>query len=189
MFAFLHNRDIVENGGVFVAYAKSLGSVAPRTLGNKFSADLTRMNPDMNAMPNAMPTPTPMISRGREVALGVNVVVIKGNHKGYKGIIKDLNGPLARVELHTRMRTITIERNKLGVEDPSSKSIKTLEEWERERNSRKRPDTAGYHHATPTPMSSRTPGGFAGGATGGYGGYSSGKYVPSLRFCVRLSIY
>lgn len=179
----------MENGGVFVAYAKSLGSVAPRTLGNKFSADLTRMNPDMNAMPNAMPTPTPMISRGREVALGVNVVVIKGNHKGYKGIIKDLNGPLARVELHTRMRTITIERNKLGVEDPSSKSIKTLEEWERERNSRKRPDTAGYHHATPTPMSSRTPGGFAGGATGGYGGYSSGKYVPSLRFCVRLSIY
>lgn len=175
MFAFLHNRDVVENGGVFVTNAKSLGSVAPRTLSNKFSADLTRMNPEMNAMPSAAPTPTPMVSRGREVALGLNVIVIKGNHKGYKGIIKDLNGPLARVELHTRMRTITIERNKLGVEDASTKSIKTLEEWEKERNSRRRPDSAGYQHATPTPLGSRTPGGFSAGTGGGYGGYSSGK--------------
>jgi transcription elongation factor SPT5 len=124
MFAFLHNRDIVENGGVFVAQAKSLGSVAPRTVNSKFSGDLTKMNPDMNAPSAGMTGATPMVSRGREVALGLNVIVIKGNHKGYKGIIKDLNGPLARIELHTRMRTITIERNKLGVEDASSKSIR-----------------------------------------------------------------
>lgn len=180
MFAFLHNRDIVENGGVFVAYAKSLGSVAPRTVNSKFSGDLTKMNPDMNAPSAGMTGTTPMVSRGREVALGLNVIVIKGNHKGYKGIIKDLNGPLARIELHTRMRTITIERNKLGVEDASSKSIKTLEEWERERNASKRNNTPGAGiNSNLTPMSSRTPSGYSSGAAGVYGGYSSGKYVSS----------
>lgn len=118
-----------------------------------------------------------MVNPGREVALGLNVMVIKGNHKGYKGIIKDLNGPLARVELHTRMRTITIERNKLGVEDASSKSIKTLEEWERDRNSHRKNNATGYTNSNHTPMQMRTP---AGNTPGGPGGYSSGKYVPNI---------
>lgn len=174
LFAFLHNRDIVENGGVFVTYAKSLGSVAPRTVSTKFSGDLTKMNPDMTT-PGGMTGATPMVNRGREVALGQNVVVIKGNHKGLKGIIKDLNGPLARVELHTRMRTITIERNKLGVEDRSSKEIKTLEQWERERISDKRGDSQGRANTNHTPLSQRTPSGFTPQGAGGYGGYSSGK--------------
>ena len=120
LYAFLHNRDIVENGGVFVTYARSLGSIVPR--GTKAAGpgqpgfDPSRMNPNIMGPnggmgPPAAPAGAP---RGREVAVGLAVTVIKGNHKGYKGIIKDLNGPLARVELHTNMKTITIERNKLG---------------------------------------------------------------------------
>jgi transcription elongation factor SPT5 len=41
------------------------------------------------------------------------VWVIKGAHKGYVGSIKDTNGPLARVELHTNNKVITIEKEKL----------------------------------------------------------------------------
>lgn len=185
----------MENGGVFVVNAKALGSVAPRTASSKFSGDLTKMNPEMNAMPSGMTGATPMVSRGREVGLGLNVIVIKGNHKGYKGIIKDLNGPLARIELHTRMRTITIERNKLGVEDASSKSIKTLEEWERDRNAKRSNATSGSTNSNGTPMGSRTPGGLTSSAAGGYAGYSSGKYVastclgPSLRLLLTVPTY
>jgi transcription elongation factor SPT5 len=53
---------------------------------------------------------------GREPAIGQFVIIVKGNHKGYKGICKDMNGPLARIELHTNNKTITIERTKLGIE-------------------------------------------------------------------------
>lgn len=132
-------------------------------------------------MPSGMTGATPMVNRGREVALGQNVVVIKGNHKGLKGIIKDLNGPLARVELHSRMRTITIERNKLGVEDRNSKELKTLEQWERDRIATKKNNSIGHANTNHTPLSQRTPSGYTPAPASGYGGYSSGKYV-SLRF-------
>lgn len=123
-FAFLHNRDIVENGGVFVAQARQLASVAPRAGGAKGGpTDLSKMNPEMQAglTPYGQAAQSGMLGGaarppGREPAIGQFVVIVKGNHKGYKGICKDMNGPLARVELHTNNKTITIERTKLGVQ-------------------------------------------------------------------------
>lgn len=149
-------------------------------MSNKFSGDLTKMNPDMNVPPGGgLANATPMMTRGREVALGAAVVIIKGPNKGLKGIIKDINGPLARVELHTRMRTITIERNKLGVEDKNSNTIRTLEQWEIERTKNKRNDSMGHGNANLTPMSVRTPSGYTPAGPSGYSGYSTGKYVDS----------
>lgn len=102
-----------------MTYARYLGSIAPR--GNKLASglsDLSRLNPDLQAqnalLQSGMMGGATPARGGRELALGLAVTVIKGPHKTYKGIIKDLNGQLARVELHTNMKTITIERNKLG---------------------------------------------------------------------------
>lgn len=82
------------------------------------------MNPDLAggaAMSAAMASGMMGLPGGagrgqREYAVGAHVTVVKGNHKGYKGIVKDINGPLARVELHTNSKTITIEKGKLGAE-------------------------------------------------------------------------
>jgi transcription elongation factor SPT5 len=116
-YAFLHNRDYLENGGIFVTRARSLASLAPK--GNVVKpgvGDLSKMNPAMSggAMTGGM-VGSGHIGRGpRDRLIGVTIIVIKGPNKGYVGTIKDTNGPMARVELHTGNKMITIDKEKLG---------------------------------------------------------------------------
>ena len=49
----------------------------------------------------------------QDCLIGVTVVVVKGAHKGYIGTIKDTNGAIARVELHTGNNVISIDKEKL----------------------------------------------------------------------------
>jgi transcription elongation factor SPT5 len=104
MFAFLYNRKIVENGGVFVAYARSLTSTAPK--GNKAKPG-SGLNPDRFGV-----TPTPQaqtsVSFRPDGRIHRKVSVTRGAYKGYAGVIKDVTGGQARVELHTNSKVITI---------------------------------------------------------------------------------
>lgn len=112
-FAFLHNRELTENGGVFVTRARSLVSLAPKQslIVPKTGSDLSKMNPAL-AMPAV--SAAAMGSRGpRDRSIGTFVQVIRGPHKGYVGRIRDTNGNIARVELTTRNKLITIEKDKL----------------------------------------------------------------------------
>jgi transcription elongation factor SPT5 len=43
----------------------------------------------------------------------MTVVVVKGAHKGYIGTIKDTNGAITHVELHTVNKVISIDKEKL----------------------------------------------------------------------------
>jgi transcription elongation factor SPT5 len=115
-FAFLHNREIVENGGVFVTRARSLASLAPK--GNAMKpgvGDLSKMNPAMSGgAPLGGMVGSGNMGRGpRDRLIGVFVTVIKGPNKGLHGTIKDTNGPLARVELSANNKVISIEKEKL----------------------------------------------------------------------------
>ena len=49
----------------------------------------------------------------RDRHIGFLVMIIKGPHKGYVGTIKDTNGNIARVELHTNNKVVTVEKEKL----------------------------------------------------------------------------
>lgn len=49
----------------------------------------------------------------RDRHIGATVVVVKGPYKGYAGTIKDTNGPVARVELRTGNKVISIDKDKL----------------------------------------------------------------------------
>lgn len=113
-FAFLHNRDIAENGGVFVTRARSLISLAPKgNLAPKLG-DLSKMNPAMSGGAAGGMVGSGNIGRGpRDRLIGVTVVIIKGPRKGYVGHIKDTNGNIARVELLTGNKVITIDKEKL----------------------------------------------------------------------------
>ena len=112
-FAFLHNRDITENGGVFVTRVRSLASQAPKGNIVRAGADLSKMNPAMIAPTGGMVGSGAMGRGPRDRDIGTTVTVVKGPHKGYTGTIKDTNGPIARVELRTGNKLITIEKEKI----------------------------------------------------------------------------
>jgi transcription elongation factor SPT5 len=112
-FAFLHNRDITENGGVFVTRVRSLASQAPKGNIVREGADLSKMNPAMIAPTGGMVGSGAMIRGPRDRDIGTTVTAVKGPHKGYTGTIKDTIGPIARVELRTGNKVITIEKEKL----------------------------------------------------------------------------
>ncbi|KZT26128.1 transcription elongation factor Spt5 [Neolentinus lepideus HHB14362 ss-1] len=117
-FAFLHNRDYNENGGVFVTRARSLASLAPRGNLLKAGTDLSKMNPAMSGGAGGGMVGSAMGRGPRDWVIGLSVSVIRGTYKGYVGTIKDTNGPVARVELHTNNKIITIERDKLKARNP-----------------------------------------------------------------------
>ncbi|KAH9169562.1 early transcription elongation factor of RNA pol II, NGN section-domain-containing protein, partial [Lactarius sanguifluus] len=105
-FAFLHNREITKNGGVFVTRARSLVSLAPK--GIRPGTDLSEMNPATSGGVGSG------MGRGpRDRLIGVLVTVVKGPQKGYIGIIKETNGPIARVQLNNNNKVITIEKERL----------------------------------------------------------------------------
>ncbi|KAF9011770.1 hypothetical protein BDQ17DRAFT_1344799 [Cyathus striatus] len=164
-YAFLHNRDIAENGGVFVTRTQSLASLAPK--GNMIKPagmDLSKMNPAM-AVPIGGMVGSGAMGRGpRDRHIGVTVVVVKGAHKGYAGTIKDTNGQIARVELRTGNKIISIEKDKLYRRLPDGK-LEPLDKPMGFGGGR------GGHNG----------GGRRGGApfSGGYGGGANSQQLPS----------
>ncbi|KWU44835.1 transcription elongation factor Spt5 [Rhodotorula sp. JG-1b] len=110
MFAFLHSRDITENGGVFVSYARNLESTAPRP--NKPSGGMG-MNPDrLNMMGGGPAVPKVQVATGvqmgRDHRINRRVAITRGTYKGNHGVIKDVTGNSARVELHSISKTVTV---------------------------------------------------------------------------------
>ncbi|KAH9022167.1 transcription elongation factor Spt5 [Lactarius pseudohatsudake] len=95
-FAFLHNREIIENGGVFVTRARSLVSLAPKGNIIRPGTDLSKMNPALSGGVTGGMVGSGMGRGPRDRLIGVLVTVVKGPQKGYIGIIKDTNGPIAR---------------------------------------------------------------------------------------------
>ncbi|KAL4076796.1 hypothetical protein V8B97DRAFT_1866799 [Scleroderma yunnanense] len=113
-FAFLHNRDVAENGGVFVTRCRSLASLAPKGNIVKPGTDLTKMNPHMTGgAPTGGMVGSAMTRDPRDRDIGATVAIVQGPQKGYIGIIRDTNGPSARVELHIGNKVVTIDKKKL----------------------------------------------------------------------------
>ncbi|KPV74247.1 uncharacterized protein RHOBADRAFT_37222 [Rhodotorula graminis WP1] len=158
LFVFLHTRDALEHGGVFVSYARNLESTAPRP--NKPKVGMG-MNP---AMAGGMPQPQVQTGSSFRPDQRINrrVAVTRGTYKANTGIIKDVTGQLARVELHSNNKVITVELAKLKEQLPDG----TLVELQERRGD-------GYGGAT-----------VYGGALGGGGGtgmYGGGR-TPAPNF-------
>ncbi|KZS88010.1 transcription elongation factor Spt5 [Sistotremastrum niveocremeum HHB9708] len=125
-YAFLHNREIAENGGVFVTRTRALASVAPKTIGKAAGPDLSKLNPAVGGAAMGGTVGSSLFRGPRDRLVGIQVMIVQGNYKGYVGLIKDTNGPHARVELNTNNKVVTIDKSKLRRRNPDG-SIAELE--------------------------------------------------------------
>ena len=121
-FLFLHSREQTENSGISVVRATNVATVAAKggrvAQGGSSGPDLTKMNPAlMRNGANGNAQMAPPKSFGRDRALGQTVTIRKGAYKGLLGIVKDTTDNEARVELHTKAKTITVPKDTLGFKE------------------------------------------------------------------------
>lgn len=118
-FVFLHNREQTENSGVFVCRANNVATIVAKggRVAQSTGPDLSKMNPAMlrnGTSGGATMMPPPARVGGRDRTIGQTVTIRQGPYKGLMGIIKDATDHTARVELHTKNKTVTIDKIKLG---------------------------------------------------------------------------
>ena len=117
-FVFLHNREQNEYSGVFVCRATNVATIVAKggRVSQSTGPDLSKMNPAVlrNGASGGSIMPPPAKIGGKDKTIGQTVTIRQGPYKGLMGIIKDATDNSARVELHTKSKTITIEKMKLG---------------------------------------------------------------------------
>lgn len=125
MIVFLHNREYTENGGVFIARARSLEPLAPKSISTKTKkdgGDLSKMNPALSSLSGggANDVRVEGVRRmgGRDMHKGKNVAIIKGPYKTYRGRITETTGNMARIELTSVSKPITVSLDWLVEKDP-----------------------------------------------------------------------
>jgi transcription elongation factor SPT5 len=121
-FLFLYNREQTDNSGLSVVRASNVATVAAKggrvAQGPSSGPDLNKMNPAVmrNGLNGNGPMPPPK-SFGRDRALGQTVTIRRGAYKGLLGIVKDTTDAEARVELHTKGKTVTVPKDTLGFKE------------------------------------------------------------------------
>ena len=85
--------------------------------------DLTAMNPALKLHKNGSenkPVQQQPRSFGRDKAIEQTVIIRKGAYKGLLGIVKDTTDTHARVELHTKSKTITVPKENLSFKNKTT---------------------------------------------------------------------
>ena len=122
-YLFIYNREQTENSGISALRSTNVITVAAKggrvAQTNGTGPDLSKMNPAMvrNGVNGNSSMPPPK-TFGRDRALGQTVTVRRGPYKGLLGIVKDTTDTQARVELHTKGKTITVAKDTLAFKDP-----------------------------------------------------------------------
>ena len=115
---FLYNREYAENGGVFLARARQVEPLAPTSV-KSGPTDLAKMNPAL-AEPATDGGANAVAPRrgGRDIFAGRHVAIVRGPYKTYRGIIKETTGGMARVELHTMSKILTVPLDHMVEKNP-----------------------------------------------------------------------
>ncbi|KAI9743566.1 MAG: transcription elongation factor spt5 [Claussenomyces sp. TS43310] len=122
-YLFLHSPEQSQNAGVFVVRTTNVATISAK--GGRIAAaagpDLNTMNPAMkrNGLNGGDMAPPPR-TFGRDRAIGQTVTIRRGPYKGLLGIVKDTTDTNARIELHTKSKTVNVPRDALGFKDKVS---------------------------------------------------------------------
>lgn len=124
LFAFLHSRETTANNGIFVVRSKNLLPLDARVTAQNTGPDYSKQDPTLNKN-----LPTNLGSMGPNLRHLINtpIVVVRGTHKGLRGVIKDTTGDKARVELATNNRVVTLGFESLKKKDPVTGIVTPLE--------------------------------------------------------------
>merc|ERR1719249_315748 len=187
-FAFLRSKKMLENGGIFVCKCRHLqlaggmgkapGSQTPGRGGlpGYMSPRLSSaMHPSQGGRGEGQMRPSGVggtgqtlgrgrgrgrggVGRDREL-IGQTIKITQGPYKSHIGVVKDATEATARIELHAKCQTISVDRSRIAViGGPTGGSVSTYT---------RTPSYGG----SGTPMyGSATPGGSHGSRTPHYGG-------------------
>jgi transcription elongation factor SPT5 len=122
-YLFLRNSSQSENAGIFVARTTGVATVSAK--GGRVAAastlpDLNSMNPAMKLNPRGTGDMAPPKTFGRDRSIGQTVTIRRGPYKGLLGIVKETTDTNARVELHTKNKTVNVPKDALGFKDKIS---------------------------------------------------------------------
>ncbi|ODV85119.1 hypothetical protein CANARDRAFT_199008 [[Candida] arabinofermentans NRRL YB-2248] len=187
-YLFLKSKVVAENTGIFVVSSTNVQTVSNKgSILSTFKApDLNKMNPDRLMPPPSAPLAAAKFG-GRDMTLSQHVSVRKGPYKGKKGIIKDANGEVARVEMHNPAKIIPINKSDLLFESRPGQFIPYEQFLENYRGRRGGPGgktpswSSGGSNGQKTPAWSsggKTPAWGAGGKTPAWN--SNGGKTPSI---------
>ncbi|CAG8978387.1 hypothetical protein HYALB_00009972 [Hymenoscyphus albidus] len=119
-YLYLKSSSQSKNAGIFVTRTNAVNSMAAKGVtAVNAGPDLTSMNPAMKRNPGAAPggdMPPPK-SFGRDRSIGQTVTIRKGPYKGLLGIVKETSDNNARVELHTKNKTVNVPKDALAFKD------------------------------------------------------------------------
>ncbi|XP_065653569.1 transcription elongation factor SPT5-like [Hydra vulgaris] len=148
--AFVQSKMVLENGGIFVVRSKSLvlagagkaiSSMLPG-IRNGFVPMSPRISSPARDGPGGGGGGNNFDGRGKgdggrgggggggggrgrgrdNSLIGQTVRIVQGPFKGYFGIIKDATDSLARIELHTNCKTISVDRSRLSLTSGKNRS-------------------------------------------------------------------
>lgn len=121
-FLFCRSDTSTENSGVFVTRTASVATVSAK--GGRIAPsnvpDLNSMNPAMKRNPPAPGDMAPPKTFARDRSIGQTVTIRRGPYKGLLGIVKETTDTNARVELHTKNKTVNVPKDALGFKDKIS---------------------------------------------------------------------
>ncbi|WFD21101.1 transcription elongation factor spt5 [Malassezia caprae] len=163
---FVHNRAYAEHGGLFLVRASYVEPLAPTSVRPK--TDLSQMNPALRALDaDGGANASGPRRGGRDIFVGKSVAIVRGPYKTYRGIIKETTGGMARVELHTTSKILTVPLDHMVEKNPVTGESRRL---------------VGPGPAAPNPYASAPAGGMT-PAYGGMGGktpaYMGGGMTPA----------
>jgi transcription elongation factor SPT5 len=122
-YLFLRNSSQSENAGIFVARTTGVATVSAkggRVAASSTLPDLNSMNPAMKLNPRGTGDMAPPKTFGRDRSIGQTVTIRRGPYKGLLGIVKETTDTNARVELHTKNKTVNVPKDALGFKDKIS---------------------------------------------------------------------
>lgn len=109
-FVFLQSRETPENSGIFVMSNSAVSVVNARSNRPGLAPGF------VTAAPRSFNGRTSGI---RDPLVAKTVTITTGVWKGYLGIVKEMTETIARVELHTNNRIVSVSREALNVQDGS----------------------------------------------------------------------
>lgn len=112
---FVQLKEVQQHLGIFATNCINVATVFTKDLMvlKNLGPDLLRMNPNKLAAPGAMAPPS--FRGGRDKLIQKDVSVTLGVYKGLMGKVVDSTDTVATIELHTKLKRIKVDKNKLNV--------------------------------------------------------------------------